>query len=86
MNEHRQSFKAVTWSIRYDEALPPAVVHHDHEGRKWIRASFLYEDRRRYHLRMTYDEFITGLRAQHKFRFWDHVQNDQQVHTWITTR
>ena len=80
----RVSYKSVTWSIRYDETMPPQVVHHDQEGKKWVLAMFLYEDRRRFHLRMTYDEFVLGLRAQNRFRLWEHVHQDQ-IQIWVTT-
>ena len=80
-----KSFRSITWSLRHDDMLPKEVTYLDPNKnfKKWVQAKFLYEDRRRFHKNMTFEEFVIGLRAQRRFDFWTQGEGDTE-RLWIS--
>ena len=72
MSEWSPNLRSVTYMLRHDQTLPRQVTFYDKDNRykKWVRAQFIYEDKRRFHKTMTFEEFITALRRESRFCLW----------------
>ena len=84
MAERQQSFRSITYTLKHDAKVPPEVTFVDvaNGGRKWVKALFIYEDKRRFHCNMTFEEFLVRLRTERRYDVWTQVAEGQE-HVWV---